>query len=91
MTKKDKQSNEVIRSTNKSIDKYEQTKKENNKVKNFFKKTQTIIAITIIVTLAAVYGAYQLYDHVYTTGYKDAVKEQAAIAKQVAELSKSEQ
>lgn len=66
-------------------------KQKETKVKNFFKKAQTIVVITIIVTLAVVYGAYRLYAFVYDKGYADAVNERAEIARQVAELSKQNQ
>lgn len=89
MTSKAKSDDAFLRSTNKSIDKTEKTKKENNKVKNFFKSTKFTIAATIILTLLAVYGTYSLYNFIYTKGYQDAKHDQAAIAKQVAELSKA--
>lgn len=89
MTTKEAKANKDIRDINKELDKEEKTKKENNKVKNFFKSTKFTIAATIILTLLAVYGTYSLYNFIYTKGYQDAKHDQAAIAKQVAELSKA--
>lgn len=91
MTSKDRKANETIRQINKAIDKEEKTKKENNKVKKFFKSTKFTVALTVILTALSIYGGYRLYDFVYTQGYQDAVSEREAIAKQVAELSKTKQ
>jgi hypothetical protein len=66
-------------------------KKENKQVKTFYKKPIFIVIMTVIMTLSAVYGAYRLHSHIYNQGYQDALKQQKAIASEVAKLSKQNQ
>lgn len=52
MTAKDNEANRIIRETNKSIDKYEQQKKE-NKVKNSFFKQPWVLTIIVAASIVA--------------------------------------
>lgn len=91
MTTRDRKANEDLRAINKELDNQEKTKKEHNKVKNFFKKPIVYIVLTVIVTLAAVFGTYKLYEFVFSQGVQYEQNRQATINKEVAARSKTPQ
>ena len=67
-----------------------QTKQKENNMKQFIKKPTTIVVLTVVLTLAAVYASYSGYQAIYNQGYSDAKSEQAKVDEIVAEL-KSQQ
>ena len=67
-----------------------QTKRKGNNMKQFIKRPITIVVLTVVLTLAAVYASYSGYQAIYNQGYNDAKSEQAKVDALVAEL-KSQQ
>lgn len=63
--------------------------KENN-MKQFIKKPTTIVVLTVVLTLAAVYASYSGYQAIYNQGYNDAKSEQAKVDEIVAELKENQ-